>query len=235
MKKSTPDEIRERFDKDVERFSNLETGQKATIDASLQMDLITSSASYVNQDAGKILDIGCGAGNYTIKVLQKIHDLDCTLVDLSLPMLKQAEDRVKRLTRGQVKTIQGDIREIDVGKEKYDIVVAAAVLHHLREYDEWKNVFAKIYDSLVIGGSFWVFDLISQEDHRIQKMSMDRYGSYLTEDGGESYKNNVFEYIEKEDTPRSMTFQLDLMKHVGFKKIEVLHKNSIFGSFGAIK
>ena len=38
--KSTPDEIREHFDKDVERFSNLETEQKVTIDATLQMDLI---------------------------------------------------------------------------------------------------------------------------------------------------------------------------------------------------
>lgn len=235
MEKSTPDEIRERFDKDVERFSNLETGQKATIDASLQMDLIASSASYVNPDAEKILDIGCGAGNYTIKILQKIPNLDCTLLDLSLPMLNRAEERVKSLTYGQVKTVQGDIREIDIGREKYDIVISAAVLHHLRGHDEWKHVFKKIYDSLVIGGSFWIFDLISQEDNRIQKMNMDKYGSYLVEEGGESYKNNVFNYIEKEDTPRSMIFQLDLMKEVGFKKIEILHKNSVFGSFGAIK
>ena len=35
MKKSTVDEIRERFDNDVERFSNLATGQSATIDAPL--------------------------------------------------------------------------------------------------------------------------------------------------------------------------------------------------------
>jgi len=34
------DEIRARFDKDVERFSNLETGQSATIDAPLAMELI---------------------------------------------------------------------------------------------------------------------------------------------------------------------------------------------------
>ncbi len=134
-----------------------------------------------------------------------------------------------------MKIVQGDIREVDIGRKKYDIVIAAAVLHHLRSYDEWKNVFEKIHDSLIIGGSFWISDLISQEDKRIQKMSMDRYGSYLIEDGRESYKNDVFEYTEKEDTPRSMTFQLDLMKHVGFKKIEILYKNSVFGSFGAIK
>ena len=39
-KKSTIKEIRERFDDDVERFSNLETGQQAIIDASLMMDLL---------------------------------------------------------------------------------------------------------------------------------------------------------------------------------------------------
>jgi len=36
--KSTIEEIRERFDKDVERFSNLETGQQATMDAPLVLD-----------------------------------------------------------------------------------------------------------------------------------------------------------------------------------------------------
>ncbi len=43
-KKSTIDEIRDRFDKDVERFSNIETGQTATMDAPLAMELITNAA-----------------------------------------------------------------------------------------------------------------------------------------------------------------------------------------------
>lgn len=235
MSKSTPAEIRERFDNDVERFSNLETGQKATIDASLQMDLITSSASYVNKNARKILDIGCGAGNYTIKTLEKLPNLDCTLVDLSLPMLNRAVERITPLTNGQITTLQGDIREIDIGTDQFDIVISAAVLHHLRETSEWKSVFSKIYESLKPGGSFWIFDLLSQEDERIEKMNVTRYGNYLKKEGGQSYMENVFDYIEKEDSPRTMNFQLDLMREVGFKKIEILHKNSVFGSFGAIK
>jgi hypothetical protein len=38
--KSTTEDIADRFDADVERFSNLETGQSATIDAPLSMQLI---------------------------------------------------------------------------------------------------------------------------------------------------------------------------------------------------
>jgi hypothetical protein len=38
--KSTTAEIRARFDHDVERFSSLETGQQATIDAVLVLELV---------------------------------------------------------------------------------------------------------------------------------------------------------------------------------------------------
>ena len=235
MKKLTPDEIRMRFDKEVGRFSNLKTGQSAAIDSPLQMDLIASSAFHTNPDAKKVLDIGCGAGNYTIKLLEKIPNLECTLLDLSIPMLDKARERIQTLTLGKINTIQADIRERNIGIKIFDIVIASAVLHHLRESEEWKNVFEKIYDSLVVGGSFWIHDLISHEDHNIQKMNMNSWEDYLTKQGGESYKNEVFDYMEREDTPRSMTFQIELLKEVGFSKVEILHKNSVFGSFGAIK
>jgi tRNA (cmo5U34)-methyltransferase len=43
--KSTVDEIRQRFDADVERFSNLDTGQSATVDAPLAMALVAQAAA----------------------------------------------------------------------------------------------------------------------------------------------------------------------------------------------
>ena len=45
LRKSTPEQIRARFDADVERFSNLETGQSATVDAPLMMELIAQAAA----------------------------------------------------------------------------------------------------------------------------------------------------------------------------------------------
>jgi len=41
--------------------------------------------------------------------------------------------------------------------------------------------------------------------------------------------------IEEEDSPRPLTNQLDLLQQVGFQSVEVLHKNSCFAAFGAIK
>ncbi len=62
-----------------------------------------------------------------------------------------------------------------------------------------------------------------------------RYGEYLVNLKGEQHRDAVFAYVEKEDSPRSLVFQIDLLREVGFKKVEVLHKNAIFAAFGALK
>jgi tRNA (cmo5U34)-methyltransferase len=233
--KSTTDEIRKRFDDDVERFSNLETGQTATIDAPLAMELITRAAVAATPAIGRVLDIGCGAGNNTLKLHQLAGHFNSDLVDLSEPMLVRARERVAAVSRGQVRTFQGDFRVLDLPEESYDVILAAAVLHHLRDDADWQRAFEKIYRLTAPGGSVWITDLVAQETASIQALMWERYGVYLSELGGETYRDRIFADIEQEDSPRPVTYQLDLLRQVGFAYVELLHKNSCFAAFGALK
>ena len=235
MSKSTIEQIRERFDADVERFSNLETGQSATIDAPLSLTLIADAASRVTPGALSLLDVGCGAGNYSLKILERLPNLEVTLMDLSRPMLDRAVERVSRVTSGRVTALQGDIRELPMGESRFDIICAAAVLHHLREAEEWRSVFSRFYTALKAGGSLWISDLIEHSDARVQALMWERYGAYLTQLKDATYRDHVFAYVAQEDSPRPLMFQLDLLRTVGFKEVEILHKNSCFAAFGAIK
>lgn len=235
MKKSTVEEIRERFDNDVQRFSNLETGQVSTIDAAISLELITESAKRIVPKAKNLLDIGCGAGNYTLKMLSKIPGLNCTMIDLSKPMLDKAFERISASAGDRIKTIQGDIREVELGENHFDIILAGAVLHHLREDEEWEYVFAKIFKALRQGGCFMIADLVTQDIISVNEYTWERYGDYLEGIGGKEYRQKVLDYVAKEDSPRSMNYQLDLMKKVGFKSTEILHKNMCFGAFGGSK
>ncbi|MGA2259269.1 MAG: class I SAM-dependent methyltransferase [Thermoguttaceae bacterium] len=233
--KSTVEEIRQRFDDEVERFSNLETGQTATVDSPLAMSLIAEVAAAVTPKATRVLDVGCGAGNYTLKLLERLPNLNVTLIDLSRPMLDRAVERVQAVTSGKIKAIQGDIREFDIGLQRYDIILAASVLHHLRDDSQWRSVFTKFFRGLRPGGSFWIFDLIESSIPEVQFTMRRRYGEYLTQLKDEAYRDHVFAYVEKEDTPRSLMFQLDLLREVGFSQVEVLHKIACFAAFGAVK
>ena len=111
--KSSIEEIKNRFDNDVERFSNLETEQTSTIDASLALELITQAAIKSTVNIQKVLDIGCGGSNNTIKLSQYVSPFDCDLVDLSLSMLEKARERISEVNSGKISIFQGDFREID--------------------------------------------------------------------------------------------------------------------------
>lgn len=234
--KSSISQIRERFDKDVERFSNLDTGQVTTLDAAFSMDLITDCIARLHPGATSVLDVGCGAGNYTLKLLTKLSPLDCTLNDLSMPMLERARERVAEVNGGRITLKQGDIREVGLGENSFDAIMAAAVLHHLRDDADWEFVFGKLFRLLKPGGSLWISDLVHQESAPIQRLVYEeRFGDYLTSLKDESYRDHVFAYIDQEDSPRSLLYQIRLLEKVGFKDAEVLHKHLCFASFGAVK
>ncbi len=233
--KSTPDQIRARFDQLVEKFSNLETGQTTAIDSPLALDLVAEAAAAVTPGAKRLLDIGCGAGNYALKLLQKFPGASVTLVDLSAPMLERAHARVQAATVGEVRTLQTDVRHAELPAGAYDVIVAGAVLHHLRDDREWEAVFRKLHAALAPGGSLWIFDLIECDLAMVRPILWGRYGDYLESLQGPEYRAGVLAYIEEEDSPRPLVYQLDLLRAVGFRGVEVLHKHLCFAAFGGVR
>jgi SAM-dependent methyltransferase len=80
------------------------------------MSLVAEAAAVTTSHAKHLLDVGCGAGNYTLKLLERLPNLNVTLVDLSQVMLDRAVARIPPKTNGAVEAIQSDIRETDLGK-----------------------------------------------------------------------------------------------------------------------
>jgi len=102
--KSTVEEIRQRFDAD-ERFSNLGTGQSATVDAPRAMGLIAQVAAVTTPHARHVLDVCCR--QLRPQAAGTAAELDATLIDLSQPMLDRARERVG-----------GDIWEVELPDEQ---------------------------------------------------------------------------------------------------------------------
>ena len=144
-------------------------------------------------------------------------------------------ERVSAKTNGNVSGFNGDIRDIILPEESFDIILAGAVLHHLRDDEDWESTFAKLFKLLKPGGCLMISDLITQDTDMLNEYTWECYGDYLESVGGKEYRKKVLTYVAKEDSPRSMNYQLELMKKVGFSKVEILHKNMCFGTFGGTK
>jgi tRNA (cmo5U34)-methyltransferase len=150
-------------------------------------------------------------------------------------MLARAEKRVRAAGPHSVTAFQSDLRTLTFPKESFDCILAGAVLHHLRDDKDWSNTFAQLHRWLKPGGRLYVADLAYFDDPDTQEVMWGRYGDYLSDLGGPEYRKKVFAYIDKEDSPRSLPYQLDLLKATGFSRYDVLHRNSVFACYFGMK
>ncbi len=233
--KRTVAEIGSYFNGEVERFSDLARGQASIKDARLMMDLLAETASALVPNTHDILDIGCGAGNQTLNLLRIFPDADCTLLDISPAMLARARERVGAVADGNISYLEGDIRNADLPEGKFDLAVAAAVLHHLRDEADWENTFARIGSLLKPGGILLVSDLIRHENPKIEALFKVRQEKFLRDALGDTEAERIMRSIAESDTPSSVEYQHALVKKVGFRETGLLHKNLVFAAYYALK
>ena len=233
--KRTVAEIGSYFNGEVERFSALEKGQASIKDARLMMDMLAETASALVPETHDILDIGCGAGNQTLNLLRVFPDADCTLLDISPAMLERARERVGSAASGKVAWVEGDIRTAELPKAKFDLAVAAAVLHHLRDESDWKRTFAKIHSLLKPGGVLLVSDLICHDNPKIEALFKIRQEAFLREALGDAEAERIMQSIAESDTPSALEFQFDCLRKAGFREVALLHKNLVFAAYYAMK
>ncbi|MHB9094209.1 MAG: class I SAM-dependent DNA methyltransferase [Eubacteriales bacterium] len=105
-----------------------------------------------------ILDVGCGTGNVTIPLAEMGYRL--TGLDMSAEMLAAAEEKAR--TKGlQINWIQQDMRSMDLGGLKFDLVTSMTdSLNYLQTPSDLQKVFEQIGGLLKTGGWF-AFDLNS--------------------------------------------------------------------------
>jgi len=58
---------------------------------------------------------------------------------------------------------QADFRDAELPTQRYDVILAAAVLNHLRDDEDWQAASEKIWSLLKPGGSVWITDWVVQE------------------------------------------------------------------------
>ncbi len=235
MGKKDVSEIAASFDGEVERFSNLATGQASVPDAALMMALLAETAAALAPDAADLLDIGCGAGNQTLNLLRVMPDLHCTLLDISGKMLERAERRVRDAGGKITAVINHDLRTAPLPESGYDLAVAAAVLHHLRGAADWAAAAERMHRILKPGGMLLVSDLIIHENPAVQRIMRSRYEKFLRSHLGDAEAERIMRSIAESDTPASVPMQTECLKKAGFREIIPLHLSGCFAAYAAVK
>ncbi|MEH1807782.1 class I SAM-dependent methyltransferase [Nostoc sp.] len=192
----------------------------------------------------RILELGCGTGELSLKILNRFPDAQVIALDYSPRMLQFAQDKITAAGYQQRWTgIQADFGDwtnnpenLDIGS-KFDACVSSLAIHHLQ--DEMKlKLFERIAASLTQNGCFWNADPTLPESPalaEVYKAAREQWslqqGISLTEIRAKLGATSTQGY-SSQDQLASLDTHCQMLSKAGFKTVAVPWKYYGLAVFG---
>lgn len=188
----------------------------------------------------KVLDLGCGDG-LIIHELLKIDDcIDATLVDGSSEMLDAARKRLDDFKR--VRFVNASFQDLlaeDPLPTTFDFILSSLAIHHLK-MNEKELLFEYIYHHLNPEGLFLNIDVILSPDNDLEDWYLSLWKDWIDANVSDSKKPSLLPIPQRykdnpDNTPDTLSAQLQALERVGFKNVDCYYKCGIFTMFGGKK
>ena len=187
-----------------DEYKNIK-GHNPDADLGLGCGLPTEFAGIKAGDS--VLDLGSGAGNDCFVARAIVGESGkVTGVDFTDAMIEKARINNEKLGYKNIEFVQGDIEEMPLPDNTYDVVISNCVLNLVPDKEK---AFKEIYRVLKPGGHFCVSDVVIRGDLP-EKIKQD----------AEMYAGCVSGAIQKDD-------YLQIIKELNFKEIEIKKEKEI--------
>ena len=106
----------------------------------------------------KMLDLGGGAGSYSIALCHHNPELKAYVVDVKEPLEIAAEQIAESGLEDRIGLVEGDFDEVELGSDSDVVLISGVVL--IKSESECRRVIRRAYDALVPGGMVIVQDFM---------------------------------------------------------------------------
>ena len=210
-------------------------------------EMLSVIVQAVPADARQILELGCGTGELTVKILQRCPTAHVYAVDYSARMLQFAQHKMERLGFAErVSWIEtdfgnwaehGSIQEIET---PLDACISSLAIHHLS--DELKlKLFQQLYHRLRQGGCFWNAEPVLSPSEALAAVYEEARTDWLQKqtitpeeirakmNRGTSHGHSSHDHLA------TLSMHLDFLSKARFSSVDVLWKYYGFAVFGGYK
>jgi len=222
--------IKDHFEKEAAVFDSFFF--KVMPDYEEMLQALTDALPFRRKDRLKIIDLGCGTGNLSRKIIKTYPNARVICLDMAENMIKMAKAKLKE--GPNVSYWQGDIQKFSYGTN-YNAILSSMVLHHIEGKDK-PGFYRKLYKALSKGGVFFNIDILLASNRHLQTMYQDKWKDFMKKSGLPKHKvNDMLARHAREDRPVSFEEEMAIMQKTGFKCVDVVMKKYNFTLYGGIK
>ena len=207
-------------------------------------EMLAAIANCSPPQAERILELGCGTGELSLKILERCPASRLVAIDYSPRMLQCARTKLQAAGYGErINWIEADFGDWANGTtplgtgNQLDACISSLAIHHLT--DEMKlKLFQQIHRCLKPGGCFWNADPVlpeapplSESYQAIREDWARQQGTTLTEIRSKLGNSNSHGH-SSHDRLATLSTHLQLLKTAGFDTIAVPWKYYGLAVFG---
>ncbi len=187
--------------------------------------------------ATDILELGCGTGALTLRVVERFPEARISVVDAAQEMVELTRARVvERHPRAaeRAQFTAATFETLDVEENAYDCITASMSLHHVIDKAPF---YGRLRAGLRDGGSLVFADELTgavpfvQELHWRRWESFARLPDHLTDDEIEEIIEHMGQFDHYETLPR----QIELLSAAGFRAVDCAWRHINYGVFVAVR
>ena len=187
----------------------------------------------------ELLDLGCGDGILTERILENNGNVSATLIDASDDMLAKAGERLKDYQ--DIDYIRASFQEVmgeDIIGRSYDFIVSSLAIHHLTT-DEKRQFLNKIHSHLHAGGYFLNIDVILPPTDTLEQWYLQLWNEWMEERKSLlGIDRDLFSDVTRrykaydENKPDTLEIQLNALRDIGFAEVDCFYKYGVFAVYG---
>lgn len=180
-------------------------------------------------DSQRILELGSGTGNFTLRLAARYPSASITSVDGSEEMLELTRQRLLAIaTKAKFRTLHARFETIELPPGELDLVVSCISLHHVQDK---AALFERIHRLLAPGGFFVFADQMAAGSERASKLNWQRWLAFCREEPAcsEEEIDRLIAHAEAHDHYAPIYEQMRQLESAGFAEIDCVWRNWMWG------
>lgn len=183
---------------------------------------------YLPAAATRVLELGCGTGNLSLRLAERYPDAELTLVDASDEMVDTTRARLaERHPRARATFVTERFEALRLPPGGFDLVTSSISLHHVRDK---APVYAAVFAALAPGGTFRFSDQLGGSA-RNHGHNWQRWLEHCRGPGGCSEEDvqSLLDHAEAHDHYTPLQTHFELLSACGFIDLDCVWRNWIWG------
>jgi ubiquinone/menaquinone biosynthesis C-methylase UbiE len=194
-------------------------------------EMIARLEEYLRRDARRVLELGSGTGNLSLRLAESLPGAALTLVDGSEEMIALVRSRLEEASPGssaRVECLVARFEELDLPSHSFDLVVSSISLHHVVDK---AALYSRIRSLMSKKARFCFADQIRGEPESNHRLNWERWLDFCREPGHCSADEieSLLQHAAAHDHYTTLTQHFELLSRAGFTELDCVWRNWMWG------